>query len=88
LTKAFDLLLKALGHLCDLVKHLTAVALDGFRPLLYFPQTPRFTLELENRRVEIITYYRKKYGETILVVPDGLQGHLLTILIVFAPPLN
>jgi cytochrome c-type biogenesis protein CcmH/NrfF len=31
---------------------------------------------------EIITYYRTKYGETILVVPDGLQGHLLTI-----PPL-
>ncbi len=29
---------------------------------------------------EIITYYRTKYGETILVVPDGLQGHLLTIL--------
>ena len=29
---------------------------------------------------EIITYYRTKYGETILVVPDGIQGHLLTIL--------
>jgi cytochrome c-type biogenesis protein CcmH/NrfF len=29
---------------------------------------------------EIITYYRKKYVETILVVPDGLQGHLLTFL--------
>ena len=29
---------------------------------------------------EIITYYRTKYGETILVVPDGLTGHLLTIL--------
>ena len=27
---------------------------------------------------EIITYYRTKYGETILVVPDGLQGKLLT----------
>jgi len=27
---------------------------------------------------EIITYYRTKYGETILVVPDGLQGRLLT----------
>jgi len=26
---------------------------------------------------EIITYYRTKYGETILVVPDGLQGRLL-----------
>jgi cytochrome c-type biogenesis protein CcmH len=29
---------------------------------------------------EIITYYRTKYGETILVVPDGLQGQLLTFL--------
>ena len=29
---------------------------------------------------EIITYYRTKYGETILVVPDGWTGHLLTIL--------
>jgi len=29
---------------------------------------------------EIITYYRTKYGETILVVPDGVQGHLLTFL--------
>ncbi len=27
---------------------------------------------------EIITYYRTKYGETILVVPDGLTGRLLT----------
>jgi cytochrome c-type biogenesis protein CcmH len=27
---------------------------------------------------EIITYYRTKYGETILVVPDGLTGQLLT----------
>ena len=72
------MLLNAIGHLCDLVKHLTAVALDGFRPLPYFPQTPCFTLE--NRCVEIITDCRKKYGETILVVPDGLQGHLLTIL--------
>lgn len=29
---------------------------------------------------EIITYYKNKYGETILVVPDGIQGHILTIL--------
>lgn len=29
---------------------------------------------------EIITYYKTKYGETILVVPDGLQGRLLTTL--------
>ncbi len=27
---------------------------------------------------EIITYYRAKYGETILVVPDGMSGGLLT----------
>jgi uncharacterized iron-regulated membrane protein len=27
---------------------------------------------------EIITYYRTKYGETILVVPDGATGGLLT----------
>ena len=27
---------------------------------------------------EIITYYRTKYGETILVVPDGWTGQLLT----------
>ena len=27
---------------------------------------------------EIITYYRTKYGETILVVPDGISGGLLT----------
>jgi cytochrome c-type biogenesis protein CcmH len=27
---------------------------------------------------EIITYYRAKYGETILVVPDGATGGLLT----------
>jgi cytochrome c-type biogenesis protein CcmH/NrfF len=27
---------------------------------------------------EIINYYRKAYGETILVVPDGLSGRLLT----------
>lgn len=27
---------------------------------------------------EIITYYRAKYGETILVVPDGMEGRLLT----------
>jgi len=36
---------------------------------------------------EIITYYRTKYGETILVAPDGLSGRLLTstpILIFFA----
>lgn len=32
---------------------------------------------------EIITYYRVKYGETILVVPDGLSGGLLA----FTPPL-
>jgi len=32
---------------------------------------------------EIVTYYRTKYGETILVVPDGVSGHLLT----FTPPL-
>ena len=29
---------------------------------------------------EIISYYRTKYGETILVVPDGTTGHLLTFL--------
>lgn len=29
---------------------------------------------------EIISYYRTKYGETILVVPDGWTGHLLTVL--------
>ena len=27
---------------------------------------------------DIITYYRTKYGETILVVPDGATGGLLT----------
>jgi cytochrome c-type biogenesis protein CcmH/NrfF len=27
---------------------------------------------------EIINYYRKEYGETILVVPDGMSGGLLT----------
>jgi len=27
---------------------------------------------------EIISYYRTKYGETILVVPDGMSGGLLT----------
>ena len=27
---------------------------------------------------DIITYYRTKYGETILVVPDGMSGGLLT----------
>jgi len=27
---------------------------------------------------QIITYYRTKYGETILVVPDGISGGLLT----------
>jgi cytochrome c-type biogenesis protein CcmH len=27
---------------------------------------------------EIITYYRTKYGETILVVPDGATGGMLT----------
>lgn len=27
---------------------------------------------------EIISYYRSKYGETILVVPDGMSGRLLT----------
>jgi len=29
---------------------------------------------------EIITYYRTKYGETILAVPDGFSGALLVIL--------
>ena len=33
---------------------------------------------------EIVTYYRTKYGETILVVPDGLEGQFLTILPIFA----
>lgn len=33
---------------------------------------------------EIITYYRTKYVETILVVPDGWTGHLLTFLPVSA----
>ena len=36
---------------------------------------------------EIIEYYRTKYGETILVVPDGWSGRLLTftpVLIFFA----
>jgi len=27
---------------------------------------------------EIVNYYRTKYGETILVVPDGISGGLLT----------
>jgi len=27
---------------------------------------------------EIVNYYRTKYGETILVVPDGMSGGLLT----------
>ena len=27
---------------------------------------------------EIVNYYRTKYGETILVVPDGISGRLLT----------
>lgn len=27
---------------------------------------------------EILTYYRKKYGETILASPDGLSGAILT----------
>ena len=29
---------------------------------------------------EIITYYRTKYGETILVEPDGMSGGLLTAI--------
>jgi len=43
---------------------------------------------VENGRSEreILTFYRMKYGETILATPDGLSGILLTVvpLLLFA----